>query len=251
VCRLLGYVSTEEQSVADALGDDLGPFVELSERLHPDGWGLAWVKGGQIELTKSPSRASADPLFRTAVENVVSDAALLHLRQATLGLPIRVANTHPFAADGMAFAHNGSIIPPSRLDQLLGPDWAAKRQGDTDSERLFLAVAQRSPEVGPEASLGEVVNQVAEAGRYTSINCLLLTTDALFAACRYDPDAIGASLEQDYYDLHYRVESTRVVVASSGWGRQGWKELGNGQLLRVDRGTLATSVTDLLSTTAG
>ena len=55
-----------------------------------------------------------------------SDLGLVHLRRATLGLPVRAENTHPFTDGRLAFAHNGSISPPPALDVLLSPttrDW--------------------------------------------------------------------------------------------------------------------------------
>jgi predicted glutamine amidotransferase len=52
-------------------------------------------------------------------------------------------NARPFRAGGWAFAHNGMIAQPERMDALLAPMWRrATRQGTTDSERYFLCVLQ-------------------------------------------------------------------------------------------------------------
>jgi predicted glutamine amidotransferase len=169
---------------------------------------------------------------------------MVHLRRATLGLPVRMQNTHPFTDGRLAFAHNGSIFPPPALDALLSPAAHALRTGDTDSERYFLAVLSRL-EAGatPAAALRQAVAGIAATASYTSLNCLLLTPEELYAVCFFDP-AGHADEAPDYYHLRYRMADDAVVVSSSGWGR-GWRDVGNGELLRVRRGTLEVTVESL------
>ena len=51
---------------------------------------------------------------------------------------MRPENSHPFLADRIAMAHNGSIKPIGPLDELLDPEIAATIcSGTTDSERYF------------------------------------------------------------------------------------------------------------------
>ena len=107
----------------------------------------------------------------------------------------------------------------------------------------LVAVLSRMQEgAAPGDALAETVAEIAATTHFTSLNCLLLTSDALYAVSRVNP---AASLEfdegPDYYDLRYRVTGDAVVVASSGWGRD-WQELANGDLLTVRRGTLETRI---------
>ena len=54
-------------------------------------------------------------------------------------------NSHPFVADGLAMAHNGSIKPIGPLEELLEADIAASLRGTTDSERYFGVIRQHRP----------------------------------------------------------------------------------------------------------
>ena len=87
------------------------------------------------------------------------------------------------------------------------------------------------------------MDRIARTKDFTSLNCLLMTPDTLFAASRFNPGAEDDEGE-DYFHLRYRVTDDAVVVASSGWG-SGWQVLENGTLLMVDRATLETSVVSL------
>jgi hypothetical protein len=119
------------------------------------------------------------------------------------------------------------------------------RTGDTDSERYFLAVlSQLEAGATPAEALRAAVAGIAATASFTSLNCLLLTPDELYAVCCFDPDGVAADEAPDYYDLGVRTTDDAVVVSSSGWGR-GWQGLANGELLVVRRGTLEVSVESL------
>jgi predicted glutamine amidotransferase len=242
MCRLLGWAARTPVTLADLLGDDLEAFTALS-RKHGDGWGFAWRTGRGIDLQRSPDAAWDSLDYSRAAHRRATDLGMVHLRWATLGLPVRPANTHPFAEDEIAFAHNGSIRPPESLDELLSPEQAAAMRGTTDSERYFRAVLTAAAERPLEQALAQVVDRVATTKTITSLNCLLMTPDTLYAACRFDPGTEGEEGE-DYFHLRYRVTDDAVVVASTGWGA-GWQVLPNGSLLVVDRGSLRTSVVSL------
>ena len=57
------------------------------------------------------------------------------------------------------------------------------------------------------------------------------------AACIYNQDKIPQKFKEDtdYYHLKYTNQNGQVVVASSGWNQDGWKEIPNGSVLVVDR----------------
>jgi predicted glutamine amidotransferase len=242
VCRLLGWATRTPTSLHRLLGhDDLVDFTELSG-LHGDGWGLARGVPGGVEVRKRPNTARLSDDFALWSRATRSDLGLVHLRRATLGLTVRADNTHPFTDGRLAFAHNGSISPPPALDSLLSPTARRLRRGDTDSERYFLAVlSQLERGATPADALRRAVAGIATTASYTSLNCLLLTPDELFAVCFFDPSGHQADEAPDYYHLGYRATGDAIVVASSGWGR-GWQELGNGELMVVRRGSLEVTV---------
>src|SRR4051794_15495367 len=118
MCRLLGWASRVPTSLLDLLGqDDLNDFTALSGK-HGDGWGLARRTGAGVEVRKRPDAARTSREFDGRARDAGSDLGLAHLRWATLGLDVRVENTHPFTDGRVAFAHNGSIAPPESIDRL-------------------------------------------------------------------------------------------------------------------------------------
>ena len=241
MCRLLGTVSRTPVTLDDVLGTERADFLRLAA-VHGDGWGHAWSTAGSFDVRKSPDSALTSAEFDELSREQPAEAALTHLRWATLGLSVGPANTHPFTDGRIAFAHNGSIKPPAALDALIDPVIAGRRQGDTDSERYFLALLSRMAEgAAPAEALATTVSDVLAGGAEVhSLNCLLLTPEALIAVCAYDPTWGD---DRDYYPLLHRRAGDTVVVASTGWtDSAGWSTLSNGQMLVVERGTLETSV---------
>ncbi|MET7390599.1 class II glutamine amidotransferase [Streptomyces sp. NPDC005529] len=224
MCRLLGVVAEESAPLADLLTGVLHPFLRLAGE-HKDGWGIAYrAEGGRIEIVKGRHRADRSARLFRQVQEIRTDAAFLHLRMASQNFAINVANTHPFGDAHTAFAHNGDFAPVAILDEVIGPDLLATARGTTDSERFHLAVRRRMTD-GLET--GEAIARTARdvrttANRLVSLNCLLLTSDALFAYAEHasESDVIQRRGE-DFFDLRYARdrERRRIVVASEGWPR--------------------------------
>ena len=242
MCRLLGWAGRRPTTLSAVLGDDdLAAFTGLSAH-HPHGWGVARSTARGVSVRKRPDAARTSARFDRWARNRRTDLGLAHLRRATLGLSVGQANTHPFTDGRVAFAHNGSISPPAALDDLLLSRSQDRRRGTTDSERYFLAVAERLDAGAiPEEALRTTADAIAATATFTSLNCLLLTPEALYAFCRIDPHGPIEDDDPEYYTLRYRVTPDAVVVASSGWGA-GWRDLADGDLLVVERGSLELTV---------
>ncbi|MDQ2837880.1 MAG: class II glutamine amidotransferase [Actinomycetota bacterium] len=244
MCRLLGVVSSCHDSLPEQLGGDLAAFTELSS-VHCDGWGIAyWNAADDLVSAKYPEAARGSSRFAEAVEQARTDAALLHLRKASVDMANTAANTHPFLAGSVAFAHNGYLSPLSELDRLVGEAGGRISEGGTDSERYFQLVLAELRQHGPVEALHRAANRIADATEALSLNCLLLTHDALYASARYDEKVILAQDgDVDSYQLRYRIAAQQVTVASVGWAQPApWQALANGQILQVNRGDLRTSV---------
>jgi len=243
MCRLLAYASRTPVTLTDLFGaEELGEFVELSKK-HCDGWGLAYAEEQGVGRIRVPDPAHSSPEFVEVSQEHRSDLAIVHVRWATDDLAIDVLNTHPFTDGRMAFAHNGAIRPANALEALVSPDLRAELEGTTDSERYFLAVADRARRMDPADALAETTAAIAGGGfDFTCLNAMLVTDTELIAVNRYRP---GSERERgegpDYYRLKYRATPDAVVLASSGWG-SGWETLGNGELLVVQRGTLELDI---------
>jgi hypothetical protein len=117
-------------------------------------------------------------------------------------------------------------------------------EGDTDSERYFSLVLAELRHSGPVEALHEAARKIADSTEVVSLNCLLLTHDALYASARYDEKVITAQgADVASYELNYRITPGSVTVASSGWARPApWLPLANGQILEISRKDLRTSV---------
>lgn len=242
MCRLLGYVARDPMKLCEVLGHDVLAFTDLSRR-HTDGWGMArYEESGRLDVRRGLDAAYSSPEYAKACTGLAADAQIVHLRWATLGFPVRLENTHPFTDGRLAFAHNGSIKESARLDERISCARQVNRRGDTDSERYFLLLLSLLSELDPVDALRQAVAIVKERSPDTSLNCLLLTPDTLYALAQHDPEYARNAGEPDYFHLRYLETPGHVVVASSGWPQPGWTPLQNGSLLVVKRSTLETSV---------
>lgn len=254
MCRLLGVVTSRPAPLERLLAGDLAAFRRLADE-HGDGWGLAYHPaagaGGPGEpaapvVRKAPGHALSGTGFDDAVRGAETAAALVHLRKASVGMPLTPANTHPFAADGVALAHNGWFAPRSAVDPLAERTGYACA-GDTDSERYFalvLAGLRAGPgRAAPHLALAGAAAEIGAVAEVESLNALLLTPDALYAFARYEPSVVLArGGDADSYGMAYRADTTpdgawRVVVASNGWEQPSpdWRPLPNGGVLEVRR----------------
>ena len=222
---------------------------------------MAWDGPDGMTRAVAPAAALDDPDYRRLSRQALGTAGLIHLRWATDGLAIACENTHPFVADGMAFAHNGSISPIPELEGMLTPQSRGLLQGSTDSERYFYLVRERIDRTG--SSVGGVRSALSDMlprFRSASMNAMLLTRDELIVVHasstampplddlqqRY-PGLVDAPPDHAtaYFQLRYRVDTDAVLVASSGVTSHGWTDLPANSLLMVDRRSLGVRQVDL------
>ena len=252
MCRFLAYVSREPVAPAGLLTNGaLHEFIALS-RENRDGWGIAWRdNGGSLRLAKAPEPAQGSSEFYWVTSAVQTDSLMMHLRWATRGLGFGLKDTHPFARDGIAFAHNGAIKPVEKLEELVPAEERETLEGTTDSERYFLAaVSALKRKRDEEEALRDLMRDIGRRCLYTSLNCLLLTSERLYAVCRYNPEHPDARYhlrrDPDYFKLRYRSSLGSLVVASSGWRASGsWETLENGQALVVERRILENKLLEI------
>jgi predicted glutamine amidotransferase len=258
MCRLLGYSTKADVSLAEIIGEqELRAFTQLSD-FHGDGWGVAWHDQRQphdVQVQKSPQRASGSAAYQELAHRKLGDQGLVHLRWATPGLPVEERNTHPFRRGTTAMAHNGAIHPQDRLGEILPPAWERQLTGTTDSERYFLHVMS-GLDAGEDmiSAIEATVGHIGRLLQPNSLNAMLLTPDALYAICYYWPERIphaalaARGLEcgtDQYFELAHLETDSGIVVASSGWPQPGWTPLPNRNVLVVDRETLQTKVVPL------
>jgi len=236
MCRLLGYSSNTPTTFSEAVGKNFQEFVSLAND-HCDGWGIATTDNRRADLYKEPVAATKSSHFREQLEKRKSNAAILHFRWATEGMPVNENNTHPFTYQDIAFIHNGSITPATALDPLIDKKYLQIAKGTTDSERYFLYLLTQIEKHGFIEGINAGLSYIKDNCTYSSMNMMIINDQTFMAACIYNQDKIPDRFKAspDYYHLKYSTRHGQVVVASSGWDQEGWQELPNGSVLVVDR----------------
>lgn len=265
MCRLFAFVSPELTTAGSALGaEGIESLLSLA-RLHGDGWGWAGVRepGRMPMVIRSPRSATSDPAFDAALTTPVR-AGMVHLRWATAGLPVNERNAHPFEADGIAFAHNGTIKPLDDLRALLSPESVAALTGTTDSEMYFALIREQ---VALGLSLQEAAAHVARRLRelfpLASLNALILDREHLVVvhasatSILTDHDLarlalLSATLPDEHNEDYFALRTRRgadgsVMVGSTGVAGEDWVPLPAESVTAIRLDDLSSATLELAS----
>lgn len=262
MCRLLGVVSREPISLDRAVAEEIEPFTAQSE-VHGDGWGVAWFSaddgegGVPLEMLANPRRpqirrrldvARESAAYREAVHAATGPLMLIHLRKASPGSPLEIANTHPFREGETVFAHNGQFDLPPGLAEAVLARGGRTPDGTTDSELFFSLIELHARDTDAATAVQRAAAELTalslEYGTRVpeALNCLYMTPDLLVAYQQSDPAQARPHHTADNYSLRYRIDADRVIVASTGIPQTEYLEVGEGQALVVDRGDLSVTL---------
>jgi predicted glutamine amidotransferase len=241
MCRLLGIYGQVDFWQEIVLGfrrqAEFGniPPVEDMEPGHQDGWGMARSrrdKTAMVPIIRRLGSAWESTRYRQAVTSMdeVPDVFLGHLRKASDGIPVTLANAHPFFHDGWAFIHNGTVYGAESLprDASLIPT-----SDDSDAEYLFhyllSALMTKPVNKGIGVTLAMAVSSLK--AEYTAVNSMLSNGHDLYVISGYKK-------WQDYYTLHCYSLPTGVIISSqpiesSRLDPTSWSRLANNSLLRI------------------
>ena len=248
MCRLLGVVSRrpidlnllmEFRHLAETgkVPKDYG-CEQISTRAgHPEGWGIACLSGDGEVYKRSHLKATADPLYERAVEEVRNLSSppfilLAHLRRASRLDTVNVDFNQPYrrelAGRIIFFAHNGNI------------EGYGVREGRIDSQAYFERLLARIGEAPLEAAefkkrVGEVkTGLVTEFPKKVSSLTFVMSDGEEVIGHR---DAKECT---PYYSLHQTKTEDAFVICSevmrSVPGK--WRLLRNGE-------TVSFPVTDI------
>jgi predicted glutamine amidotransferase len=175
-----------------------------------------------------------------------TDTFISHVRWATPGFSLCLGNTHPFTHNRIAFAHNGAVAPNEKLETFIAPHLRSEIVGQTDSERYFLALLSEIEKAPPIRAFRTHLRTMHQYLQSSSLNCLLMTPEALYAVCDFDPHAPLAQREPDYFHLQYQIRPDAIIIGSTGLNQAAdWEILRSGQMLVVERGTLNVTIIDV------
>lgn len=179
MCRMVGVVFRERFPL-DSLRDlqhvaELGRVPDQGDEPpgHRDGWGIVSFMGRSPRYVgRSERPMHLDPSYDAALESIASlerpNILIAHARRGSEGSR-SMANTHPFVGDGMAFAHNGSV-------KRFHPETKHRPKGETDSERLFMALLDRLEEKGDlRSALRSVIREDVAGHEYSAV--MLVVSD--------------------------------------------------------------------------
>ena len=258
MCRLIGFAAPDPARLTELVGEEQVALFRDMGRLHRDGWGTAWLDPAPHDLALRTFRAMGmpdDAEFAALVEAPPSVARVAHLRWATDGMAISERNSHPFVADGIALAHNGTISPRADLDDLLKPELRSSLLGTTDSERYLALVRQELRETGdvPEA-VARAVTKMRHEFPLASLNAMVLTADLLVVvhASLDSPvpldemRARGVRDEElprghvdDYFQMYWqRGPRGSVLFSSTGLDNDGWEPMPPESVTSIELATM-------------
>ena len=138
MARLVGYMANRADRLEAALTHERATITP-KQLTGLSGWGLGFYQGGEVLHKKRPRFDAEDFSWNVVARGVVSDCAVLHLREANGGH--EPANTHPFRSRQWLFAHLGTLprfdeLGP-RLRESIPEHLRRGIRGTTDSEVLF------------------------------------------------------------------------------------------------------------------
>ena len=280
MCRLLGYISPTPVSAADLIGtDDCRQWQNLG-RLHDDGWGTAWIRpetdsaesarpqgttsgtfdmgpevqdtvsrGGRLERYRTPYEGADDSHLTEVLTSRPTVSRITHLRMATNGAVGLTENSHPFLADNIALAHNGSIHPIERLREYATAAEVERIGGTTDTAIIFALILRRVAEGESlfDATIATVRMLRADFD-HPGINLLVLSAEEMIVVHatagtpipyqNFVTSGTDGELPPDHKDHYYRMSWQRfddgaMIVSSSGLDHQGWSLIEQNTALRL------------------
>jgi gamma-glutamyl hercynylcysteine S-oxide hydrolase len=255
----------------ETLGDRvLDEFRQLAE-VHRDGWGAVWARSNAQSAYVSSNPASRDVTMFSALTTQFVDSAIVHERLASPGIGFLLDNQQPFASNGVAFAHNGTISNddgniverPATYRESLGLIHSTTTSDSRIYADLFLLRLEelrqrrqpRESNQGADEVRQALAQTIAELRRDypdASFNSVIETADFTFAIRahadkpkvspglrrRYEEAGwscrIDSYCELGYTTISHADGSVTSVASSSGYtANDHWTKLGNNTLLVI------------------
>lgn len=229
MCRMIAFASAEPRDIAPFLshlaafsrrGNLVARWERRPEGNHPDGWGIAYRKGGSITVVRSGKPAAADPgLAEVAAQTT---RFIGHVRYASNPETVSAGNAHPFLSGDIVLAHNGTF------KGRIGREADARKASDTLVFAEVLAGSWRDRTLGGlRNTLSFMLGTEDLVGDYSAANMLIAAGASLFALRRFRKDP-------DYYTLYLHSGEGLTIAASEPLdGFAGWRLLNDAELVEL------------------
>ncbi len=260
MCRFvawLGRPRTLESLLLDPpfglLRQSYAPRRQKHGTVNADGFGVGWYSPARSAPARYRTAMPmwSDESFASLAGVVESGCVLAGVRSASVGMPVEVTATPPFAAGDLLFGHNGFVPDTAVLRRLLPP--GAVPESRVDSALLWaLVVARLDGGASLAEALADVVRSVA--ARTDGRMNLYLTDGRRFAVTAW-----GDTLWLAQDDAGIRIASEpddsadggadgaangAAAVAAAGPDSSPWREIPDRTLLTVEQGRVSTRSID-------
>lgn len=222
MCELFGFTSNHAADIREYLKE----FYSHSP-MHPHGWGIMREHNGKREIFKEAVCASESQIISKIIEETQPQTnAAAHIRMATIGYT-KYDNCHPFIGTDntgrcWTLNHNGTIYSGKKLIKYL-----YTQTGDTDSERILLALIDEINEKNPRTDHErfEAVEQfIISLSKRNKLNLIIYDGDYLY-------------IHQNMKDtLYYKSDNGSIVFATVPLDNDKWKNYPLTQLCAFSSG---------------
>ncbi|MGP9820363.1 class II glutamine amidotransferase [Salinarimonas sp. NSM] len=238
MCRFLAYRG-EPVFVSDLVCAPKHSLVhqslhaeEAKTETNGDGFGIGWyAERPEPGLYREIRPAWSDENLASLSEQVRSRLFFAHVRAST-GTATTRANCHPFKQGRHLFMHNGQIGGYARirrrLDALIPDTLFDARQGNTDSEAIFLMALANGLAEDPIGAMARTLATVRAMVRAAEID-----EPVRFTAAFTDGESLVAyrwACDDRPPSLYWRESATGLLVVSEPIDaeREGWREMPRG-----------------------
>jgi glutamine amidotransferase len=209
MARLIGYMANRADRLRDAFHQERAAVTRMPTD-QSGAWGVGFYQGDEVLYKKQPTPDGQPIDWDAIVQNIKSDCAIAHVRQATVGA-FSVDNTHPFRFRQWLFAHVGTVTAFDEIkEELLAsvPDFLRRNiRGRSDSELLFHLVLGELH----EASQLEVLTPSSEA-----------VVAAISKTLHKIDERVGSSHPAS--TLNVLIGNGQILVGARHGGAFGWVE---------------------------
>ncbi len=222
MCELFGFTSAHKTDIRKYLKEFFSHGIQ-----HPHGWGMMYEKQGERKIYREAVSSATSQTISGIIADTPSQTNFLaHIRLATVG-SIKIENCHPYNQTDYTgrcwtLIHNGTIYSGTQLMKYLNT-----QTGDTDSERISLALLDKINEKKPETAqqrFDVVDNLIISLSKRNKLNLMIYDGELLY-------------VHQNMRDtLYYKSENDSIVFSTKPLDDDNWKKYPMTQLMAFKSG---------------